>query len=88
VVSTWAQHTYEPDPPILTSRICLATHSSDTGPDCLIGYARRSDRGDGATDRVIWSTTTIAAGSGVLMTTYDSTADEVHATTAPLWLCQ
>jgi hypothetical protein len=83
VITTWGQHTYEPDPPIFTPRIWVATCTNPATPDCLIGYARRSDRGDGATDRITWSTSTIAAGSGALMTTYDGNAEEIRTTTAP-----
>jgi IMP cyclohydrolase len=76
----WARHTYEPDPPIFTSRIWLAIRTP--ADDCVLGFARRSERDD-ATDRVAWSVGALTPGSGVLMTTYDGTADQIIATRAP-----
>lgn len=81
-LTVWEAHTFEPDPPIFTSRIWLARRVT-TAPDCLIGYARRSSRGDGGVDRVSWAVGVIGVAAGVMMTTYDGTADEVRATVAP-----
>jgi IMP cyclohydrolase len=83
LLTAWSTHSYEPDRPIYTSRICLALNTAalDGGP--LIGYARRSGRSDHAPDRVIWSLGHVADGSGSLMTTYDSTAQDVRLSSMP-----
>jgi len=83
LLTAWSTHTYEPDAPIYTTRICLALNTAavDGGP--VIGYARRSARADHAPDRVIWSLGHVADGSGSLMTTYDSTGADVRASSTP-----
>ena len=80
-LDAWRRHTFEPDPPIFTSRIWLA-HSTAGDVDCLVGHARRSDRGDGGTDLALASIQTLAPGTGVLLTTYDGSVTEVRAATA------
>jgi IMP cyclohydrolase len=81
-LEAWSEHTFEPDEPIFTSRIWAAHRSG--GPDCLLGFARRSDRPDGGPDRVVWLVDVLAAGSGTVMTTYAGTADKIARTTAPV----
>ena len=76
------QHTFEPDPPAYTSRIWAARQVGDP-EDCLIGYARRSSRGDGDVDRMAWLVGTLTPGTRILMTTYDGTIGTVRATPAP-----
>ena len=77
----WSEHTYEPDPPIFTTRIALAHRAG--GADCLFGFARRSRRPAGSVDRIVWAVDDLAPGSGVLMTTYAATADHVVSTDGP-----
>jgi IMP cyclohydrolase len=72
-------HAFEPDPPIFTPRIWMA-HSSASDVDCLLGFARRSARGDGRTDRTLIQVESLIPGTGILMTTYDGSASEVHTT--------
>ena len=81
LVATWSDHTFEPDPPIYTSRIWMAHHS--TGADCVLGFARRSRRPDGSVDRVVWVIDHLAAGSAVLMTTYAGSGERVIPTSGP-----
>lgn len=76
----WQQHTFEPDLPIYTPRIWLGRDTASSG--CLLGYVRRSTRGDGDADRVLWSIGAVPAGSGVLMTTYDTAAATAPVRTA------
>lgn len=82
LVATWSDHTFEPDPPIYTSRIWMAHHKA--GADCMLGFARRSDRSDGSVDRVVWVTDHLAAGSAVLMTTYAFSGEQVIPTSGPI----
>ncbi|MGO9901894.1 MAG: IMP cyclohydrolase [Solirubrobacteraceae bacterium] len=81
-LSAWRQHSYEPDGPIFTPRIWVATTAGAT--DCLIGYALRADRGGDATDRVVWSVDDLQPGRGVLMSTYDGTPEAVHNARTPV----
>ena len=83
LLTAWSTHTYEPDPPIYTTRICVAFNIAAVNSGPVIGYTRRSARPDHAPDRVIWSLGHVADGSGSLMTTYDSTAAEVRASSTP-----
>jgi IMP cyclohydrolase len=83
LLTAWSTHTYEPDAPIYTTRICLALNTAAVGGGPVIGYARRSARPEHAPDRVIWSLGNVADGSGSLMTTYDSTASDVRASGVP-----
>jgi IMP cyclohydrolase len=82
VTTAWEQHTFEPDPPVHTSRIWVARRAGGPG-ECILGYARRSTCGDGDADRVAWTVGRLDPGAGILMTTYDGTADAVRATWAP-----
>ncbi|MDQ2852083.1 MAG: IMP cyclohydrolase [Actinomycetota bacterium] len=81
MLATWSEHTFEPDPPIFTSRIWMA--HQDAGADCILGFARRSERSDGSVDRVAWVTDYLAPGSAVLMTTYGGSSDHVTSTPGP-----
>lgn len=82
-LAAWSSHTYEFDPPIFTSRIWAATRPGESRRECILGFARRSERRDAGVDRVAWSVE-LAPGTGVLMTTYDGTVDAVHATDRPV----
>jgi IMP cyclohydrolase-like protein len=82
-LTAWSMHTYEPDRPIYTSRICLALNTAALDGAPLIGYARRSARPDHAPDRLVWSLGHVAVGSGSVMTTYDSTALDVRLSSFP-----
>jgi IMP cyclohydrolase len=84
VSTAWAAHTFEPDPPIFTPRIWLARYVDGTRPACLMGYVRRSGRGDGGADRVAWAFDELSAHSGVLMTTYAGTVTDVVPSLAPV----
>ena len=81
VTTAWAPHTYEPDPPIFTPRVWMAWHSAQP---LTIGQARRSTRPGGGSDRVAWLVEDIPAGSGVLLTTYARTIDNVITSTEPV----
>ncbi len=81
VLAAWSDHTFEPDPPIFTSRIWMA--HQDAGADCILGFARRSQRSDGSVDRVAWVIDHLTAGSAVLMTTYAGSSDQVTSTPGP-----
>ena len=83
VTSAWAAHSYEPDPPIYTPRIWAAWNRHNSLPP-LLGSARRSDRSDGAVDRVAWNCEITVAGDAVLLTTYNGTTTEVRTTREPL----
>ncbi len=78
-----SRHSYEPDPPIHTSRIWLA-HSSASASDCLVGSARRSVRGGDGADRTLLDVAQLTTGTGVLMTTYDGSVTDVRGTSAAL----
>jgi IMP cyclohydrolase len=73
--------TVEPDPPIYTPRIWLGARRgrSDLAP--IFGYARR--RLDGGVDRVIWSVSDLTSGWGVLLSTYEGTAEAVRTAFCP-----
>lgn len=84
VPSAWAPHTFEPDPPIFTPWIWLTRSVDRARPACLIGYVRRSGRGDGGADRVTWALDEVAPRTGVLMTTYAGTVTDVVPSWAPV----
>jgi IMP cyclohydrolase len=77
----WAEHTYEPDPPIFTPRIWLAW-KEEVAP--VFGYVKRSARPDGSADRVVWASDLSEPGEGTLMTTYCGTAADVITSAHPL----
>ena len=81
-LTAWRQHSYEPDGPIFTPRIWVA--STVGAIEYLIGYALRSGRGDDAADRIVWAVEDLPPGSGVLLTTYDGTPQEVSCTRVPV----
>jgi IMP cyclohydrolase len=81
LLAAWRQHSYEPDGPIFTPRIWVATIAGTT--EFLIGYALRAGR-DGGTDRVVWSIDDLPPGRGVLMSTYDGTPERVHNARVPI----
>lgn len=83
ITAAWARHSYEPDPPIYTSRIWAAFEISPRGSDCTMGFASRSARGGGDCDRVAWSIGAVPTGSGALMTTYRGTPENVVSTQHP-----
>jgi IMP cyclohydrolase len=83
ITAAWSRHSYEPDPPIYTSRIWAAFEVSSSGADCTIGFASRSSRSGGGCDRVAWSIGVLPAGSGALMTTYSGTPDNIVSTQHP-----
>ena len=83
VPQAWSAHTYEPDPPIFTTRAWVALDSSSAA-DGVVGAARRSGRGDDGTDHLAWTAGHVAPGTGVLMTTYDGSTSEVRSTAAPV----
>ena len=83
VTRSWAAHSYEPDPPIYTPRIWAAWNRNDSLPP-LLGSARRSDRSDGAADRVAWNCEITSPGDAVLLTTYNGTTTEVRTAREPL----
>lgn len=83
VPRAWAAHSYEPDPPIYTPRIWAAWNREDSLPPAL-GSARRSDRSDGAVDRVAWNCDIPFPGDAVLLTTYNGTTNEVRTAREPL----
>ena len=80
-VTAWQAHTFEPDPPIFTPRVWIC---ADADERVLIGSARRSDRPDGSADRGVWMPDSIGRGSGVLITTYAGTANDVVTSGLPL----
>lgn len=79
--AAWAAHTFEPDPPIFTPRIWIC---ADAQERVLVGSARRSTRPDGSADRGLWMPETLAPRSGVLVTTYAGTAEDVITSGLPL----
>jgi IMP cyclohydrolase len=79
--TAWAEHTFEPDPPIFTPRIWIC---ADADERVLVGSARRSTRPDGSADRALWMPDTLAPRSGVLITTYAGTAEHVLTSGLPL----
>lgn len=83
VTSAWAAHSYEPDPPIYTPRIWAAWNLDDSHPP-LLGSARRSNRSNGAVDRVAWNCEFTSPSDAVLLTTYNGTTTEVRAAREPL----
>jgi IMP cyclohydrolase len=80
--SAWSAHTYEPDPPIFTPRIWLAVRRSDSA--LIFGSARMSERSDGSADRLLWTPEALPVGEGVLMTTYEGTAERVATSGTPV----
>lgn len=82
VTTAWAARTYEPDPPIFTPRI-WAVHEGETG-QVMLGSARRSGRPDGSADRLVLLPETLPAGSGVLVTTYAGTVEQVVPSGLPI----
>ncbi len=82
-LTAFARFDVEPDEPIFTPRIWIATTVNQNGPSVL-GYAVRSGRPSMGTDRVAWVAGELAAGEGILMTTYDGTATRVSTARAPL----
>jgi len=81
-LSAWHRHDYEPDPPICTPRIWMAQHAST--PYVVAGWARRSNRGDGASEHGLLSIPALPPGSGVLLTTYDGTREDPRSSATPL----
>ena len=81
-LAAWAEHTYEPDPPIFTPRIWMAWDLRKA-QEPLLGYVLRSDRPDGSPDRVLWSSELSGSGAAVLMTTYNGTVTDVSTTRSP-----
>lgn len=79
--TAWAAHTFEPDPPIFTPRVWVC---ADAEERVLVGSARRSTRPDGSADRGLWMPETLAPQSGVLITTYAGTAEDVITSGLPL----
>ena len=79
--AAWAEHTFEPDPPIFTPRIWIC---ADAEERVLVGSARRSTRPDGSADRGLWMPETLAPRSGVLITTYAGTVEHVVTSGLPL----
>lgn len=79
--SAWAAHTFEPDPPIFTPRVWIC---ADAEERVLVGSARRSTRPDASTDRGLWMPETLAPQSGILITTYSGTAEDVITSGLPL----
>lgn len=82
-LTAFARFAYEPDEPIFTPRIWIATTVTEAGP-CVLGYAIRSGRPSNGADRVAWAAGELAAGEGILMSTYDGTATRVSTARAPL----
>ncbi len=82
VLGVWRAHSYEPDGPIFTPRIWVASPAGSG--ECLIGYALRPDRGGEGADRVVWSVDDLRPGEGVLLTTYDGTPEQVHNARVPV----
>ena len=74
-----APHSCEPDAPIFTPRICLASGPSGAP---VFGYVRR--RPDGGMDRVAWAVADLAEGEAVLLSTYDGTVETVQASRCPM----
>jgi IMP cyclohydrolase len=72
-------HSCEPDAPIFTPRICLASGPSGRP---VFGYVRR--RPDGGMDRVTWSVADLAEGGAVLLSTYDGTVEGVRPSRCPV----
>lgn len=83
VAQAWGAHTFEPDPPICTTRIWVALDAASPA-DGVVGAAKRSGRGDDSTDHLAWTAGHVAPGTGVLMTTYDGSTSEVRSTAAPV----
>jgi IMP cyclohydrolase len=81
VLRAWAQHTYEPDPPIFTPRVWMAWRPEHP---LVFGQARRSERSDGGADRVVWVFDEVPPGAGVLLTTYTGTVDHVSTSREPI----
>ena len=87
VAQAWGAHTFEPYPPIFTTRVWVALDASSDA-DGVVGAAKRSgrslDSGDASTDHLAWTAGHVAPGTGVLMTTYDGSTSEVRSTAAPV----
>jgi IMP cyclohydrolase len=82
-LTAFARFDFEPDEPIFTPRIWIVTTVNETGPS-VVGYAVRSGRPSSGADRVAWAASELAAGEGILMSTYDGTASRVSTARAPL----
>jgi IMP cyclohydrolase len=82
ITGSAAEHSFEPDGPIFTSRIWLAREEG--GNVSHLGVAQRCKRANGAPNRVIWTVDDLAPGDGVLMSTYDGTPGHVTRTTRPV----
>ena len=76
-------HDFEPDGPIFTPRIWLARRVGDQAVACFVGCARRSERGDGRADQMAWTVGQIPEGTGILLTTYDGTIEDVRVSWQP-----
>ncbi|MGO9973154.1 MAG: IMP cyclohydrolase [Solirubrobacteraceae bacterium] len=81
-LAAWRQHGYEPDGPIFTPRIWVATTTGT--PGYLLGYALRAGRGGEEADRVLWDVEDLRPGRGVLMSTYDGSAEVVSTARVPV----
>ena len=84
-MTTWSQHSYQPDPPIFTPRIWMA-YDAEAEPRrrVVVGDVLRSDRGDGSADNFALIPDGIPVGSALVMTTYCGPQQDVATTTAPL----
>ena len=77
--SALGRHSCEPDAPIFTPRICLASGPSHRP---VFGYVRR--RTDGGMDRVAWAVSELAVGGAVVLSTYDGTVEDVRTSRCPV----
>lgn len=82
-LAAFSKHDYEPDEPIFTPRVWISTGIAEDGP-CLFGCAIRAGRPSAGTDRVTWTPGALAAGEGLLMSTYDGSVDSVSTARAPV----
>ena len=75
----WQDHTFEPDPPIWIPRIWMVTRSGTD--EVVLGWARRA--AGGHTYRGLLMVERIEPGYGLLLSTYDGTADDVRTCARP-----
>ena len=82
-VEAFAPHTYEPDDPVFTPRIWAAATPTE-GARLLLGSVARGNRPDGEPDHALWSVGPLAAGSGMLLSTYDGDQQTLRSAHLPL----
>lgn len=80
-LAAFGRHDYEPDPPIFTPRIWVLTRP---GSDSVsFGWAARAEHGSDGTWTGALTVGRLGAGEGVLLSTYDGSAEQVSTSRGP-----